>query len=426
MPDVTESAPLLREADLPRLDVDSAWFVNDQHAAVRAVRAQGRFAASRRGLEVLGHADVLKLLMDERLRSQDAEVYRRYGAQQILVAFAREGLLGAMQGDKHDRIRRVFLAAFRARNIEAQRGLMRDTAASLVDRLPASGSGDFVSFFSSPFPMEVLCRIIGIPTADIPDFSAAATQLHLLAQTPLAPGFPAIERALSTLWDYCLALVRARRAKPAEDAITALIEVQETEGRVTDEELVWNIANLIFAGQDTTRYQLASALREISAVPGLWQRLWQEAALVPDAAEETLRFAPVVNFVVRIPQQDIDYAGVHMARGRRVILNFQAASRDPDRFPSPDVFTPRRTGRHAHSFDVPFGLGMHYCLGAALARAEIQEALAVLVERLDRVEVERHPEMTAPAAMLHGPERMEFRYTRRGAPHDPGQSDGDR
>jgi cytochrome P450 len=410
MTDVADQAPFLTESELPRLDVDGPQFHHDPHAALRAVRALGRFAASRRGVEVLAHADVLKLLVDERLHSQDADVYRRYGAQEMLVAFARDGLLGAMQGDKHDRIRRVFLAAFRARQIEAQRDLMRATAQDLIDRLPAEGHGDFVSLFSSPFPMQVLCRIIGIPVGDIPEFSAAATQLHLLAQTPIAPGFPAVERALQQLWDYCLALVGARRAHPAEDAISALIQVQETEGRVTDEELIWNIANLIFAGQDTTRYQLASALREVARVPGLWQEMRANPGLVPAVAEETLRFAPVVNFVVRIPQEDVDYEGVRLARGRRVILNFQAASRDPGRFTNPDVFTPRQPSRHEQSFDVPFGLGMHYCLGAALARAEIQEALAVLVERLTDVEIDGAPEMTAPPAMLHGPEQMTFRY----------------
>jgi cytochrome P450 family 103 len=131
--------------------------------------------------------------------------------------------------------------------------------------------------------------------------------------------------------------------------------------------------------------------------------------LVPAVAEETLRFAPVVNFVVRIPEGDIEYEGVRLARGRRVILNFQAASRDPGRFTNPDVFTPRQPGRHEQSFDVPFGLGMHYCLGAALARAEIQEALAVLTKRLADVEIDG-VEMTAPPAMLHGPEQMTFRY----------------
>jgi cytochrome P450 family 103 len=410
---MTQVAPPLEESELPRLDVDSAEFTANPHTAFRAARSHGAFAASRRGVEVLAHADVMKLLIDERLTTQDTKVWQKYGAQEMLLAFVENGLLTAMQGDRHDRIRRVFLAAFRARHIEGQRDLMETTARTLADQLPASGHADFVAAFSSPFPMQVLCEIIGIPTEDIDRFSASATQLHLLAQSPLEPGFPAIETALTELWDYSIGLVEARRREPQQDAISALIQVQETEGRVSDAELVWNIVNLIFAGQDTTRYQLASSLRAIIEVPGLWQRMHDDPSLIPSVAEETLRVYPVVNFVVRIPQEDIIHNGVRLAAGRRVILNFQAASRDPDRFSSPDEFTPRPVGRHEHSFDVPFGLGMHYCLGAALAKAEIQEALKVLVERLETVELDGEPHMTAPTGMLFGPETMPIRYTLR-------------
>jgi cytochrome P450 len=410
---MTDVSTPLEEANLPRLDVDDPGFAADPHRVIGAVRAQGRFAASRRGVEVMAHDDVVKLLFDNRLTTQDTSVWRKYGAQEMLIAFVQDGLLTAMQGDRHDRIRRVFLAGFRARQIEGHRDLMRRVAIDLVDRLPSSGEGDFVDLLSSPYPMEVLCRVVGIPTEDIAEFSTAATQLHLLAQTPLEPGFPAIEVALKKLWDYCIGLVEQRRRHPEDDAISALIKVQETEGRVTDEELVWNIANLIFAGQDTTRYQLASSVRAICEVAGLWEQMHQDLSLVPSVAEETLRVYPVVNFVVRIPQEDVIFEGIRLAKGRRVILNVQAASRDPGRFDNPHSFTPRLPGRHEQSFDVPFGLGMHYCLGVTLARVEIQEALRVLVERLASIEVVGEPAMTAPAGMLFGPESMNVRYTRR-------------
>jgi len=135
----------MTEAELPRLDVDSAAFRADPHAVLRSIREQARIVASRRGFEVLDHADVQALLTDDRLLTQNAEVYRRYGAQPMLVAFAEDGLLAAMHGAKHDRIRRVFLAAFRARNVEASRPVMRAIAEQLVDALPADGTVvDFV------------------------------------------------------------------------------------------------------------------------------------------------------------------------------------------------------------------------------------------------------------------------------------------
>lgn len=404
----------LREKDLPVLDVLGVEFQRDPHSVISEVRQHSRFAFSRRGVEVLAHDDVNTLLRDDRLVTQSHSTYESYGAGEMLRAFAQDGLLSAMQGDRHDRIRRVFLAAFRARLIERERDLMREVAGRLADGMVAGDSpADFVSAFTSPYPMEVLCRLLGIPAGDIPEFSAAATELHLLAQVPLAPGFPRIEAALQKLWDYCAELIGRRRAKPQDDAITALVEVQDVEGRVSDSELIWNIANLIFAGQDTTRYQLASSVRAILEVPGLWDRLAAEPALVPLVAEETLRWYPVVNFVVRIPQEDMIYDGVEMRAGRRVILNFQAASRDPERFGDPFTFSPRHVGRHEQSFDVPFGLGMHYCLGAALARAEIQEAIGVLTRRVTTVDIAGELEMTAPASMLHGPETMPLAFRSR-------------
>lgn len=398
---------VLHEEDLPTLDVLGEAFQQDPHTAIAAARASSRFAFSRRGIEVLAHQDILTLLKDDRLGSQSHTTYEAYGAGQMLRDFAAEGLLVGMQGERHSRIRRVFLAAFRARMVEQERGLMRDVASRLADHMLVTGAHhDFVSAFTSPYPMEVLCRILGIPAEGMPEFSAAATELHLLAQVPLAPGLPRVESALRKLWEYCSTLIAERRAHPRGDTISALIEAQQTHGKLSDSELIWNMVNLIFAGQDTTRYQLASSVRAIIDVPGLWDRLANEPEIIPGVVEESLRWYPVVNFVVRIPAEDVIFGGVEMRAGRRVILNFQAASRDPERFDDPFTFTPRPPGRHPQSFDIPFGLATHFCLGAALARAEIQEALAVLSQRFASIDPTGAPQMTAPASMLYGPEAM--------------------
>jgi cytochrome P450 len=417
MADIRPAAPLT-EAELPRLDVDSGLFRTQTRAALQAAREAGRFHFSRRGIEVLRHEDVRNLLADPRLETQDARVYRAYGAQPMLSSFAEHGLLVALHGEKHDRIRRVFLASFRARMVEDARPMMREVARGLIDALPADRTPvDFVSAFSSPFPMQVLCRLIGIPVDDIPAFTAAATKLHLLAATPIEPGFPEIEQALTTLRDYSLALVEARTSEPKDDIISGLIRAPVSAGKISDDELAWNIVNLIFAGQDTTRYQLASTLRAVLSEDGLWEQLHDDPSIVENAVEESLRVEPVVNFVVRIAREDFDYGGpdgIHVGKGRRVVLNVRSASRDQEQFSEPDTFCPRPTGRHAESFDVPFGLGNHYCLGAGLARAELQEALGVLSQNLTGIEILGSPSMTVPAAMLHGPEDLMITFLRRG------------
>jgi cytochrome P450 len=402
-------AARLEEEDLPEIDVLGQAFQDDALAVLRKARAHGTVARSHRGVEVLDYDTVSALVSDGRLDSQNASVYARMGGPGSLLEFAEDGLLVAMGGEKHKRIRRVFSAAFRARHVQSQRPLMRAAAQDLVAAW-GSDSCEFVRDFSSPFPMHVLCRMLGVPVEDIPLFTAAATELHLLAAVPLAPGFPRIDAALRTLSEYIAGLVRRRSDEPQDDIVTSLIAVQESEGRLTDSELAWNLVNLIFAGQDTTRYQLASLVRAVIEAPGAWDRLAAEPELIPAAVEEGLRLHPVTRFIVRIPRDDLAIGDLRVRRGRRVILNLLAASRDPGRFERPDDFLLPRPEPH---FNVPFGWGMHHCLGATLAQVEMEEALRVLTESYQDVRVTGIPVMTAPAGMLHGPETMLLGFAER-------------
>ena len=401
----------LEEENLPEIDVLGGEFQDDALAVLRKARAHGTLARSRRGVEVLDYDTVAALVSDDRLDSQDAGVYARMGGPSSLLEFAKDGLLVGMSGEKHRRIRRVFSAAFRVRHVQSQRPLMRMAAQELV-RAWDSESCEFVRDFSSPFPMHVLCRMLGVPVEDIPLFTAAATELHLLAAVPLAPGFPRIDAALQTLSEYITGLVRRRRDEPRDDIVTSLITVQESEGRLTDSELAWNLVNLIFAGQDTTRYQLASVVRAVAQAPGAWERLAAEPELIPAAVEEALRLYPVTRFIVRIPRDDLSIGNLTVRRGRRVILNLLAASRDPSRFERPDEFLLPRPEPH---FNIPFGWGMHHCLGATLAQVEMEEALRVLTESYQDVRVTGIPAITPPAGMLHGPESMLLQFARRRA-----------
>jgi cytochrome P450 len=402
-------AAQLEEEDLPEIDILGQAFHDDAIAVLRKARAHGTLARSRRGIEVLDYDTVSALVNDDRLDSQNASVYARMGGPSSLLEFAEDGLLVAMSGEKHRRIRRVFSAAFRVRHVESQRALMRTAARDLVAAW-GSDSCEFVRDFSSPFPMHVLCRILGVPVEDIPLFTAAATELHLLAAVPLAPGFPRIDAALRTLSEYIAGLVRRRRDEPQDDIVTSLVTVQESDGRLTDSELAWNLVNLIFAGQDTTRYQLASVVHAVVQAPGAWDRLAAEPELIPAAVGEGLRLQPVTRFIVRIPRDDLILGNLHVRRGRRVILNLLAASRDLSRFEQPDEFL---LPRPEPGFNLPFGWGMHHCLGATLAQAEMEEALRVLTERYRDVRVIDIPARTPPAGMLHGPESMLLEFAER-------------
>jgi cytochrome P450 len=395
-----------QEADLTFADLSAVTDDAQFRQVLSAAAEGGSICRSKRGVEVLDYDTVAALVGDPCLDSQDASVYERMGGPPSLLRFADQGLLVAMRGEQHRRLKQVLKAGFRVRHVADQQGAMRDLASELADQ-SLDGPCDFVAAFSSPFPMQVLCQLIGIPAEDVGLFSAAATELHLLAAVPLDPHFPRIEAALRTLADYTGQLIDTRRRHPEDDIITSLIEVQQTAGKLSDEELAWSLVNIIFAGQDTTRYQLASAVYELIQ-HGSWGQLHRTPKLVPAAVDEALRIRPVTRFVVRIPHEPVLIHDVRVETGRRVILNLMAASADESRFERPQEFRMDRPQRYA----LPFGWGFHHCLGATLARSEMEAALTVLASKFAEVDLDGQPEFTAPTGMLHGPETLPLRFRR--------------
>jgi cytochrome P450 len=237
----------------------------------------------------------------------------------------------------------------------------------------------------------------------------------------MEPGFARIDQALLTLESYVIDILEQRRRHPQDDFISGLVEAQQIEGALSRSELVGNVVNLLFAGAGTTRYQLASTARAL-VENDLWETVAAQPGVVPPAVEEGLRFYPVTQFVVRIPDEDVRVkdvtAGSLAFRARRrVILNLQAASRDPGMFPDPDRFDIHR--QNTARSRLPFGWGTHHCLGHALARAAMAEAVAVLTSRLTDVNIAEPVQLAPAAAMLGGPEhlRLSFAWRREGATH---------
>lgn len=396
----------LQESELGFADLSAELDDEQLRQSLSDAAAGGPICRSRRGVEVLDYDTAAALIGDARLDSQDASVYARMGGPPALLRFADQGLLVAMRGEQHRRLKQVLKAGFRVRHVTEQRESMHALASKLADQ-SLDEPCDFVSAFSSPFPMHVLCELIGIPAADVGLFSAAATELHLLAAVPLDPHFPRISTALETLVNYVTELIDTRRRQPEDDIITSLIDVQQTAEKLSDEELAWSLVNIIFAGQDTTRYQLASAAYELIQ-SRLWGTLHDNPELVPAAVDEALRIRPVTRFVVRIPHEPVVVHGVRVEPGRRIILNLMAASADESRFEKPREFRLDRQQRYS----LPFGWGFHHCLGATLARSEMEAALTVLAGKYADVDLDGTPEFTAPAGMLHGPEKLPLRFCR--------------
>jgi cytochrome P450 len=403
------SAVPVDELDLPEFDVRGAEFTSDPLGVVKRARTIGPLARSHRGTEVLTYDLISRILLDERFDTAGHEHYRKLGAPDAVLRFVDNGLLLTMERPHHDRVRRILTRAFTIRKIDQQRALMQEVGGRLLTGFIDEGGCEFVGEFSDAYPMEALCRLIGVPAEDIATFSHDAHTLHLLGAVPMGPGFPALEEAYESLERYVLGLLEQRRDTPADDFISALIEAQEIEGKLSESEVVGNLVNLLFAGAGTTKMQLASAVRAFVEF-GVWEELAATPELIPDALEEVLRFYPVTQFVVRIPLEDAVLGNVLFPKGRRVLLNLMAASRDGEHFPDPDRFDITRDVRHSH---LPFGWGVHHCIGHALARTSMIEALRLLTSQLTDVAVTSRTVEAPPSAMLSGPDQLYITFTRR-------------
>jgi cytochrome P450 len=403
------SAVPVDDLDLPEFDVRAPEFTADPLGVLRRAREIGPLARSHRGIEVLTYDLISQILLDERFDTAGHEHYRKLGAPDAVLRFVDNGLLLTMERPDHDRVRRVLNRAFTIRRIDQQRSLMGEVGERLLAGFIDEGGCEFVGEFSDAYPMAVLCRLIGVPAEDISSFSHDAHTLHLLGAVPMGPGFPALEEAYESLERYVLGLLEQRRDTPTDDFISAMIEAQQIEGKLSESEVVGNLVNLLFAGAGTTKMQLASAVRAFAEF-GVWEDLAATPELIPDALEEVLRFYPVTQFVVRIPLVDAVVGDVLFPKGRRVLLNLMAASRDGHQFPDPDRFDITRDVRHSR---LPFGWGVHHCIGHALARTSMTEALQLLTSELTDVLVTSRTVDALPSAMLGGPDQLHITFARR-------------
>ena len=370
---------MIRTADdLPQFDLQDQAFWTSPHDTFGSLLAQSPIARTRRGIEVLSYDWNWRLYAERRLDTPGVQAFIDKGVPPTFQSFLEDGFLLGFHGERHDLIRRVIQKGFSIRQVEGMRVMMRGVADKLIDEF-SGNEVDFVADFSMKFPVISICRLLGVPDEDIPRFKDAAVVLHLMGAVPIAPGFPKIEAALGTLRDYVVDLVDRRRSDPQDDFISALIEAQETEGKLTESELAWNIANLLFAGQDTTRFQLAGIVRAAIEEPGeAWSRLSANPELVAKVMWEGMRFHPTVKWSSRKPLQDFEFQEFFFERGKWVFLSNHAATRDPGVFPDPHRYDIDRE----QTFELPFGRGLHHCAGQMLARTGMEEALLALSKRL--------------------------------------------
>lgn len=399
------SATTVFDLELPAYDpqgLDRAGRI----AALTEAQAEHWLARTPLGFSVTRYPDVVALLRERRFHSALSLIPQMQGIEGSDLEQRRPSIL-SMEGDEHARLRRLVAPAFTPAAAARLRPFMREVISELLDSIADRGSCDFVAEVCEPYPIPIICELLGAPRADWQRFSAWATDIFRIFNQNLAEDLPAIERAGGELEDYVTALVAERRAAPRDDLLSALIAVEEEGDRLSTDELVMLAEAVLMAGTDTTRNQLACSIALLGAHPEQWQRLVADPSLAPGAVDETMRYLGAVQGTARVASDDITYRDVTFPRGTLVFLSLSMGNRDPEVFAIPDTVDITRS---APAPNLTFGSGIHYCLGAHLARGELQEALALVATRLPTLELAGPVEWKPENFGIWGPARLPVRW----------------
>jgi cytochrome P450 len=397
----------VHELDLQEIDV----FALDRTELLEAFEAAGErhwLARVPLGVAVTRHADVTTILRDRRFHSALSALPGLAGVDGPMRERQQRSIL-ALEGIEHTRLRRLVAPAFTPRATDRLRPFMRTVVDGLVDRVARAGRCDLVADICDPYPIPIICELLGAPKEDWKLFSGWATDIFRIFNNDIANDRPAIEAAMRELDDYVRAMIDERRRAPADDLLSRMIAIEEEGDRLSTDELVMMTEAVLMAGTDTTRNQLACAVAVFTEHPGQWARLAAEPALAARAVEECLRFLGTVRATMRIASEDVVIRDVLIPSGTLVLTSLAAANRDATVWPEPQRFDIERDA--TADPQLTFGSGTHYCLGAALARAELQEALPILARRMPDLEVDGEIEWKPPTVGIWGPARLPLVFT---------------
>jgi cytochrome P450 len=409
--DVMSEQPIL----LPYAD---PAFVADPFPLYRQLREDGpvRRAVIAGGVDawvVTRYDDALAALSDPRLSSdiRDASDPRLV---ERLPATDRESMLRNMlrsDPPDHTRLRRLVSKAFTARRVAELRPRIQAIADRLLDTVTPAGRADLVADFALPLPVTVISELLGVPVEDRHDFQCWTDDLIL--QGPEPPDPAVVDAAWRHMHAYLTKLLEVKRAQSDDDLLSALITARDEEQRLDEVELIAMAFLLLVAGYVTTVNLIGNGIAALLAHPDQLRLLRDDPELLPGAIEEFLRYdGPVNPGIARFAREDVEIAGVKIPRGATILIASAIADRDPARFSDPECLdTTRRDNAH-----LAFGHGIHYCLGAPLARLEGQVAIGTVLRRLPDLALDVSPsELRWKPSGLRGPEHLPVTFTPSGS-----------
>jgi len=332
---------------------------------------------------ILGHAEV-----DAALNAPD--LYSSVFDGDPITSFLRQQTMLSTDPPDHERLRRVVAAAFTPRSIQSLEGRIAEIADELVAAMLAAGEADVVSGLAAPLPVIIIAELLGVPPSDRADFKRWSQGIAGIAAVNQVADPAAREegqRSAESLLRYLGDVIVERRRSPRQDLISRMVEAN-ADGSLTDQELISSCVLLLVAGNETTTNLIGNAALALGRHPDERRRLLADPSLARNAIEEILRFDPPVQSTLRRTTRDAALGGVTIPADVRLMVLVAAANRDPRAFEDPDRLDLARTSAKQH---LSFGSGIHFCIGAALARLEGRIALSSLLK-------------AAPDYALAGPE----------------------
>ncbi len=400
--------PAASELDLPAVDTyDPLLRGPHYHEVMRELRERSWLATSPLGFIALDHESGEFFLRDKRLTFPGMFAAELFGVTEGPLHEQVQRNILNINGDDHRRLRALVNPALNPRAADRVRPAMRGFLEQLLTPHAATGRIEAVEDLCKPYPSLSIATVMGAPLSDAPRLHHWSNLIQLQFSPDLVERRAEVEDACEEFYEYCHALLAASRQAPGDDLISSLIAAEQDGDRLSDVELVNLVLNVLVGGVDTTQSQLAHALRLFAAHPEQWELLARDPGLAPDAVEEVLRYEPITPFTARITLEDVELRGVTFPKGTLIFVAAVTANRDPVAWDGPEAFDITRGGDGSRV--LTFGAGIHYCLGANLARAEMEEALTFLAPRMPGLALDGEPVFGSVNGIYHL-ERLPLRW----------------
>ena len=407
----TTGAPSIFEAGLPALEYDVTESPHAVSDRIREAQQRAPIAIGPLGPEVLSYDLARNILRDTRFVIPPG---LHLSAQGVTSGPLWDRVVGSIicaEGAEHHRLRSLVSRAFTPRAIARLDQTIAEVINELIDGVAGAGRCDIVTDIARHYPIPIICALLGAPRADWTHFDRWAEEIFKMVNfsVNLVDEMPAVLRGWAELDAYVDEMVADRRHHLTDDLLSNLIRAEDDGDRLNADELRLTVAGLLLAGTDTTRNQVAASMQVLLDHPEQWALLHDHPELAMSAVEESMRHSPAVCNTVRTVNEDAELGRYSFPAGTYIFVNSFAANRDPDIYPDPNRFDITRKDAPAV---LTFGGGVHYCLGANLARLELAEGLKILARRMpDARRVGAAP--WKPMLGMSGPTSLPIEFGRR-------------